>query len=69
VSKREGRRLYRSTSDRMISGVCGGLADYFDVDPTLVRLGAVVLLFVTGGSLGIGYLIAMFVVPKDTATG
>ena len=33
------KRLYRSVDDRMIAGVCGGLADYFDVDPTLLRLG------------------------------
>lgn len=65
MSKREGRRLFRSTTDRKISGVCGGLAEYFDLDSTLVRLGAVVLLFVTGGSVGIGYLIAMFIVPED----
>ncbi|MFC1941203.1 PspC domain-containing protein [Chloroflexota bacterium] len=38
-----GKRLYRSRSDRMIWGVCGGLAKYFDVDPTLVRIIAVVL--------------------------
>ncbi|WRK51841.1 PspC domain-containing protein [Coprobacillaceae bacterium CR2/5/TPMF4] len=36
------KRLYRSTHDRMIFGVCGGLAEYFDVDPTLVRLAWVI---------------------------
>ena len=39
-----GKRLYRSRDDRMIAGVCGGLAEYFSIDPTIVRL---VLLFLT----------------------
>ena len=58
------KRLYRSTADRMISGVCGGIAEYFNVDPTLVRIAAVVLLFVSGGTVGLGYLVAMFIVPE-----
>ena len=37
----EGKRLYRSSQNRMIAGVCGGIAEYFGIDPTLVRLLAV----------------------------
>ena len=60
-SKSEIKRLYRSRTDRMIGGVCGGIAEYFNVDPTLVRLAGVILLFA-----GIGvpaYLIAWIIVP------
>jgi phage shock protein C len=44
-------RLYRSRSDRMVAGVCGGLAKYFNVDPTLVRLVFVVLALAGGPGL------------------
>jgi phage shock protein C len=60
-----GRTLYRSRSDRMIAGVCGGLADYFDVDPTLVRVIAVVLAFATRGVAVVAYIIMAVVVPED----
>ena len=38
-----GKKLYRSTSNKMIAGVCAGIADYFDIDPAFVRIGWVVL--------------------------
>ena len=60
-----GKRLYRSRTDKVIGGVCGGLADYFDVDPTLVRL-LVVLLFLAGGIGILAYLIAWIVIPKTS---
>ena len=44
------RQLRRSQTDRKISGVCGGIAEYLNVDPTLVRLAAVVLAVITGGA-------------------
>lgn len=51
-------------TDKMISGVCGGLAEYFDVDPTIIRLLAVLLTFVTGiFPCIIAYIIAMIIVP------
>ena len=57
-------RLYRSRSDRMICGVCGGLAKYFDIDPTIVRIIAVLLVFANG--LGIlAYIIMAIVVPQE----
>jgi len=61
------KKLYRSSSDKMIGGVCGGLGKYFDVDSTLVRLGAVLSIF-TGVGL-IAYLIAWIVVPLDSGRG
>ena len=58
------KRLYRSRSDRMIWGVCGGLAKYFGIDPTIVRVIAVLSIFVTG--LGIlAYVILAIVVPLE----
>lgn len=56
------RRLYRSRRDRMIAGVCGGLADYFGVDPTWVRLIFIIFLLL-GGSAFLVYLVMWLVVP------
>jgi len=59
-------RLYRSRTDRMIWGVCGGLAKYFDIDPTIVRVIAVLSVFVSG--LGIlAYIILAIVVPLENS--
>ena len=58
------KKLYRSTTDRMIAGVCSGLGDYFDIDPTLIRLLFVFGAFVTGSALFWAYLIMMVVVPE-----
>ncbi len=58
------KRLYRSRSDRMIWGVCGGLAKYFDMDPTIVRVVVVLSIFL--GSFGIwAYIILAIVVPLE----
>ena len=58
------KRLYRSRGDRMIWGVCGGLAKYFDMDPTIVRVIAVLSMFL--GSLGIwAYIVLAIVVPLE----
>jgi len=59
------KRLYRSKKDRKIAGVCGGLAEYFDIDPTLVRVIAVILLL-PGGLPGLLlYVILWAVVPEN----
>lgn len=58
------KKYYRSKSDRKIWGVCGGLAKYFDIDPTLVRVIAVASLFV--GTLGFWiYIILAIVAPTE----
>ncbi|MFC1962162.1 PspC domain-containing protein [Chloroflexota bacterium] len=58
------KRLYRSRSDRMLWGVCGGLAQYFDLDPIIVRLIFVLLLFANGIGILI-YIIMTIVVPRE----
>lgn len=61
----EPKRLFRSRTNRMISGVCGGIAEYFNIDPTLVRLIAILLLIV-GAFFGgvIAYFICAAVIPE-----
>ncbi|KTD06758.1 PspC domain-containing protein [Legionella jamestowniensis] len=58
------KRLYRSRRDKMIAGVCGGLADYFNMDPTVMRL-IFILLLLLGGSAILVYLIMWLVVPLE----
>lgn len=58
----EPKRLYRSRKDRVIAGVCGGLAEYFGIDPLIVRLIALVLLFFGGGFLL--YIIGWIAIPQ-----
>jgi phage shock protein PspC (stress-responsive transcriptional regulator) len=62
-ARRTSQRLVRRTDQRMIAGVAAGMADYFDIDPTLVRLGFVLLTFF-GGSGVILYLVMWVVMPK-----
>ena len=57
------KRIYRSRQDRMVCGVCGGIAEYFDLDPSLVRLGWII--FSAMGCSGfIAYIIAAIVIPS-----
>lgn len=58
------KRLYKSTQNRMIFGVCGGIAEYFNIDPTLVRLGAAALALFGIGSPVIVYIIAAIIIPE-----
>jgi phage shock protein C len=58
------KRLTRSTSDKMIEGVCGGLAEYFDIDATIVRLIFAAGLVFGFGSFGVLYLLMWAIVPK-----
>ena len=60
----EQKRLYRSRQNRMICGVCGGVAEYFNVDPTLIRL-VLVLFAILGGSGLLVYIIAAIVIPDQ----
>jgi len=61
------KRLYRSTSDKKISGVCAGFAEYFDIDPTLVRLGIAALIIATGFFPGaVFYIICAIIIPEQT---
>lgn len=57
------KRIYRSRQDRMVCGVCGGIAEYFDLDPSLVRLGWIIF-SAMGGSGFIACIIAAIVIPS-----
>ena len=57
-----GKKLYKSNTDKKIAGVCGGIAEYFNIDATLVRLGWVVFCAL-GGSGVLAYIIAALVMP------
>lgn len=59
------KKLYKSVTDKKIAGVCGGIAKYFDIDSTLVRL-ALVLLFLCCGFGLLAYIIAAIVIPKES---
>ena len=61
-----GKKLYRSTSNKMLAGVCGGIAEYFGIDPTLIRIGWV-LFCAAGGSGFLAYLIAAIIIPRRPA--
>jgi phage shock protein C len=60
----EPRTLTRSRSNRMIAGVCAGLADYMNIDPTVVRLLFVLGLFAVHGGLVIAYIILAIITPE-----
>jgi phage shock protein C len=60
------KKLYRSKKDRKIAGVCGGLAAYFDIDATLIRLGWVLLTFMSGiFPFVIAYIVAAVIIPEE----
>lgn len=60
------RRLYRTRKDSMLGGVCGGIANYFDLDPTLVRIGYLLLSVLSAGFPGIlVYIILWIVIPQE----
>ncbi|MDR2233509.1 MAG: PspC domain-containing protein [Tannerella sp.] len=59
------KRLYRSENEKMIAGVCGGIAAYFDLDPTLIRIGYILLSVFTAFSGVIAYFILWIVIPKQ----
>jgi phage shock protein PspC (stress-responsive transcriptional regulator) len=62
------RRLYRTRDERVIAGVCGGIARYFNIDPVLVRVGAVALAFLGGAGL-LAYLAAVLLIPNEGEGG
>ena len=65
-----GKRLYRSNTEKTIAGVLGGIAEYFDIDPTLVRLGYVLLSQFSAAFPGVlGYIIMWIVMPQNPNNG
>lgn len=59
------KRLYRSKKEKIFLGVCGGIAEYFNIDPSIVRLLFVLLVLFTGGTMLILYLIAGIIIPEE----
>ena len=61
----EYKRLYRSSQNRMIGGVCAGLGEYVGIDPTVIRLLFAGMLFLGGPGIVLAYLVLLLVVPKE----
>lgn len=59
----EAKRLYRSESNRMVCGVCAGVAEYFNIDPTLIRL--LMAVWICTGSGILAYIIAAIIIPSE----
>jgi phage shock protein PspC (stress-responsive transcriptional regulator) len=59
------KRLYRSTKERLLGGVCGGLGEHIDVDPTIIRLVWVVVTLLSLGTGTIVYLAAWIIIPES----
>ncbi len=59
----EPKKLYKSSTNKMISGVCGGIAEYINLDPTIVRLLWVVFCFMGGAGI-LAYIIAAIIMPS-----
>ena len=60
------KQLCKSNTNKKIAGVCGGIGEYFGIDPTLVRLGFVALSLLAGGGLAV-YIIAAIIMPEREA--
>ncbi len=58
------KKLYRSETDRMLAGVCGGIAEYLDIDSTIVRL-AFAFISLIGGSGLLAYIVAAIIIPSE----
>jgi len=61
----EVKRLYRSAKDKVLGGVCGGIAEYFNVDPVVVRLAWILITLLSLGAGLFGYIIAWLIIPKN----
>jgi len=64
MKKHMAKKLYRSKKDRWVAGVCGGLAEYLDIDPIIIRLVTLMLVLTAGGGLLV-YIIAWLIVPEE----
>lgn len=58
------KKLYRSVTDKKIAGVCGGLANYFGIDATLIRLGVAFCVIFAGAGI-LAYIVAAIIVPQE----
>lgn len=60
------KRLYKIEENKKLDGVCGGIAEYFEIDPTLVRLGWVLITLFSAGAGIIGYIAAAVIMPTES---
>jgi phage shock protein PspC (stress-responsive transcriptional regulator) len=60
-----GKRLYRSLRERMMAGICGGLSDYLNCDPTLIRVAWVASIIFSGGMMLLVYFVLIFIIPNE----
>lgn len=60
------KKLYRTSHDRKLTGVCGGLGKYFSLDPTVVRIIFIILLIPLNVGIILAYIIGTFVIPDET---
>ena len=58
------KRIYRSSQNKVLAGICAGLAEYFNIDPVIVRVIFVVLLIASFGTAALAYLIAWIIIPS-----
>jgi phage shock protein PspC (stress-responsive transcriptional regulator) len=61
-----GKKLYRSRQNRVLGGICGGLGEYFEIDPVLIRVLSIVGAFISGGALFLAYIILWIIVPEKS---
>ena len=59
------KRLYKSDNEKILCGVCGGIAEYFDIDPTIIRLAWVLFGFAVGSGI-LAYIIMAIIMPKES---
>lgn len=60
----EQKRLYKSSTNRVLCGVCGGIGEYFNIDPTIIRLIFVIFVFGVGSGL-LAYIVAAIIMPEQ----
>ena len=60
-----GKRLYRSRQEKVLAGICGGFGEYFEVDPTIMRLALILLVFASGGAVILAYLLGWIIIPRE----
>lgn len=69
MENKEIRKLHRSNKNKVIAGICGGVGEYFNVDPTIVRVAWLLITLFTGVFPGlIAYVLAIGIIPRDANT-
>ena len=63
------KRLYRSKQNKVIAGICGGVGEYWDIDPVIVRILTVILTLISGGLFFLVYIVSVFVIPPEPLYG